>query len=93
MEKLKWRIGSISKLLSPGWGSCYKCQTTWKFVEGHETYVLNGSGMFPLCEKCWEELTPETRLPYYEKLYASWCRSGITQILWRDIEKAVMDGR
>ena len=81
-----WRIGRISHFLTPGFGWCGRCLTTWKFVEGHATYFLwcdevrnprdASSGMFPLCEQCWSDLTPAERLPYYRELNMMWARDG-----------------
>ena len=28
--------------------------------------------MFPLCERCWSDLTPRERWPYYLALFNSW---------------------
>jgi len=87
-NNLGCRIGRVSQWLSPGFSWCEHCKTTWNWVWGHSTAFLwckgedltpdsegrfsGGSGMFPLCELCWRELTPETRLPYYLKVNASW---------------------
>lgn len=48
----------------------------WVGVELHSTWYERGSGMFPLCEGCWAELTPETRLPYYRALWDRWWKSA-----------------
>lgn len=32
----------------------------------------NSWGCLPLCERCWAELTPEARLPFYRALYDAW---------------------
>jgi hypothetical protein len=89
------RIGRISRLVSPGYGWCYKCRTTWNFVEGHITNYKGGRGCFPLCEKCWWGLgTPEARLPYYRMLWDSWTSMGGTEDKeWSDIERAVLEGK
>jgi hypothetical protein len=50
------------------YGSCYKCNITWDQCKGHATPINKSESMFPLCEKCWIELTPEQRLPFYYKL-------------------------
>jgi hypothetical protein len=31
------RIGAISRMLTPHLGWCLRCQTTWAFVDGHDT--------------------------------------------------------
>jgi len=71
-KPLNCRIGWISKLLTPGYSDCTRCRTTWAFVQGHNTRYTQGRSCFPLCRKCWAELTPETRLPYYEKMLKQW---------------------
>ena len=67
-----YRIGKMSKLFTPNLSSCGKCKTTWGFVEPHNTQYSRCYGMFPLCEECWSELTPQERLPYYEQLIKRW---------------------
>lgn len=73
--KHQWRIGrQLATLLGLGigLGGCYKCGTPWDCVRSHTTPFAHYSGCFALCEKCWQELTPQQRLPYYEKLMAQW---------------------
>jgi hypothetical protein len=85
----KLRIGRISDLFAPGYSHCGCCRTNWHFVEGHSTYVPDtGSGMFPLCEQCWAELTPAQRLPFYRKLYDKWPER---QYNWEQLERAVLN--
>lgn len=83
------RIRKISKILAPGYGCCGKCNTTWKFVEPHLTNYKENEGMFPLCEKCWNTLTPHQRLPYYINLYNRWNRDDETEL--ELIKKAVLE--
>lgn len=42
--------------------------TSYMTAEAFAEYGGYGSGICPLCEKCWAELTPEQRLPFYRKL-------------------------
>jgi len=87
------RIGRISKLLYPGYGCCGRCQTVWALVKGHSTDYKPGLGCFPLCEKCWKALVPETRLPYYRQLWEEWKRWGEQdESEWQAIEAAVLAG-
>lgn len=90
-RRFEWRIGRITRRLSPGMGSCYRCKTTWDFVHGHTTNYGGGSGCFPLCEKCWEGLMPEQRLPYYRQLYDEWVKQGRDSRDWGEIEFAVLN--
>lgn len=68
------RIGPIGRLLAPGYGQCGRCRTPWKFAPWHHTSYSEptlascGWGCIALCEKCWAGLTPEQRLPHYERL-------------------------
>lgn len=84
------RIGGISRAVSPGYGCCGKCGTSWLFVEGHSTPYNDHSACFPLCERCWDELTPDERLPYYADLILG---------VWEDPDKwplvktAVLEGK
>ncbi len=84
------RIGRISKTLSPGYGTCGRCDTTWFFVKEHITLFSECEGMFALCEKCWSELTPETRMPFYRELWSEWTDR---RSRWEDVETAVLDGK
>jgi hypothetical protein len=75
-QGLNIRIGRISWLISaPNLSWCYRCHTTWAYVVPHETRYSVSSACFPLCEKCWADLTPEQRLPYYEALISEWMMS------------------
>jgi hypothetical protein len=83
-------LGLLSRLVSFGYSSCGRCGITWNFVKHHSTMYNRGSGMFPLCEYCWSQLTPEERLPFYRDLYYKWHDERIN---WNDIEKAVLSGK
>lgn len=99
------RLGRISQLINPYTGSCGRCHTTWTFVCEHDTPYSDDSGCFPLCEKCWAELTPEQRLPYYRRLWESWpdthrkTAPDGTEIpplpteIWWQIQRAVLAGK
>jgi len=100
MEKLNIRLGTWSQKLAPGFSWCFRCETPWRFVHGHDTpYAYDHQGAvtrscFPLCEKCWAELTPEQRLPYYRQLWDVWTSSGSVEDRdWQGIEAAVLAGR
>lgn len=70
-EVMNLRLGPMGKLLAPGWGDCLRCHTPWKFVHYHTT-SWGRSGCIALCEKCWAELTPQERLPFYRQLVELW---------------------
>ena len=92
------RIGPISQFLTPGYSHCGRCGTTWPFVQAHHTQYELTRGCFPLCEKCWSELIPATRLPYYREMWlrnlTHYTAQEVTQIpVWADIERAVLEGK
>jgi hypothetical protein len=41
-------------------------------VESHDTSYNANHACFPLCQGCWSQLTPDERLPYYERLVDRW---------------------
>lgn len=91
------RIGKISNLLAPGYSHCRRCQTNWRFVTPHDT-DWGWKGCIALCEKCWRELTPEQRLPYYRSLIEWWherwpdLRELSFNEEWALVEEAVLNG-
>jgi hypothetical protein len=88
------RIGRISRLLSPGRGACRRCHTTWRFVKPHHTEYMDWRWCVPLCEKCWSELTPQQRLPYYYDMILEWMKdSDVDTETIVAIQNAVMEGR
>jgi hypothetical protein len=74
-------------------GSCGRCKVSWKWVDGHSTDYGHGRGLFPLCEKCWSELTPKERLPYYEDLMEIWKKQGCQSEYEDEIREAVLAGK
>jgi hypothetical protein len=83
---LNW-IGRIR-----GYGGCLRCGDTWNWAEYHTTqYGREGKGCLPLCRRCWRQLTPDQRLPYYYQLiYDVWWTDGG---VWEEVSKAVLDGK
>jgi hypothetical protein len=68
MELRLWaRVRNIWGRLR-GFGGCLRCGDTWDRTPYHSTYIGAGSSCFPLCERCWRGLSPQERLPYYERL-------------------------
>lgn len=75
-----------------GYGGCLRCYTPWNKTKEHTTryhsckdayHVYNEykdespcGGCFPLCQTCWESLTINQRLPYYEALVTLWSADG-----------------
>ena len=87
---LEKELITIEKLLAPEFGCCYSCGRPWKFAKGHATPYSPSVSCFPLCEKCWERLTPQKRLPFYRELWESW---NDPDVKWEDIKKAVLEGK
>src|SRR4051794_25908270 len=65
-------LANLARGVALGYSSCYRCGMPWKFTEGHATFHSGGHACFPLCESCWAELTPDERLPFYERLIDDW---------------------
>lgn len=66
--------GFFARLAYPTSGTCIRCGMPWRVTKHHVTDVANRNGMFPLCEICWKDLTPQERLPHYKKQYESWLK-------------------
>ena len=81
-------VGYIAHFFSPAFSTCHRCGRPWNITKGHSTYFPPGNGCFPLCEKCWGELTVRERLPYYKELYDSW---SYPKGEWEAIKKAVLE--
>jgi hypothetical protein len=90
------RIGRLGQLLAPGYGWCLRCLTPWVFVSYHATdFGHQGKGCLPLCQKCWDELTPEQRLPFYQELIELWHQAPCDLSFddeWAQVKDAVLKG-
>src|SRR5258708_28202256 len=105
MSTLRKWAARFLQLFAPGFGCCYRCGMPWKFAKQHTTYLEERNGCFALCNKCWQELTPAERLPFYRKLLETWidserearviaARNGVSaEMQWPLIEKAVLEGK
>ena len=94
------RTAEAAKHRGNGYGHCGRCFRPWNICEEHATYYSETQGCFPLCQDCWNEMTPLMRLPFYRDLYASWRHQhfeafgnllGLAE--WEMIKKAVLDGK
>ena len=87
----------VERLLSPGYGCCYRCRRPWTFVPHHDTQYTLSNGCFPLCEACWQELgSAAARMPYYRALWEHWLATSPdpewrreTAAKWPEIANAV----
>jgi len=87
------RLGRLAPHL--GYSRCYRCKTPWYLADRHDTTYIIGRGLCPLCKKCWAELTPEQRLPFYRKLLQSWDYEGrdlTFEQTWEAVRTAVLEG-
>lgn len=84
---------TLSSILNPSYGTCGKCGMPWNKVKYHITNYTISNGCFPLCEECWQKLTPKERLPYYRSLYDRWSELGRNDTDWEQIKKAVLEGK
>lgn len=84
------RTGYESQARFPHLGACLRCRTSWGQVKGHATRITEETGMFPLCELCWMDLTPSLRLPFYRVLFEQWVWDGGSHMDWKDIEAAIL---
>lgn len=100
--RLRKIAGFFARLTSLGYSACGRCGMPWNVTPHHSTDVNENKGMFPLCETCWQDLTPKDRMPYYRKLYESWLvpvilPDGTTykgkNLTWEEIEAAVLAGK
>lgn len=97
-------IAVLEIVSSPGYSGCGRCWRRWNFVEHHSTVYdsdvhqisnnawIGRKCMFPLCEKCWQALNPQERLPYYRHLWEQWEKSSPGYANWSGIEQAVLEG-
>lgn len=94
-DSLNIRIGRLSRLISaPGYSWCHRCHTTWAYVTPHQTRYSDNRACFPLCEKCWADLTPEQQMPYYEKLLTEWAQfNPVDPDVANQIRAAVLAGK
>lgn len=98
------RIGRLSRLWPTARrreaDECLRCHTSFVFSRGHptiaETPLLPGKRYVcgALCHRCWRDLTPSERLPYYQRLWLA--RRGENPrenaLAWAAIEAAVLAG-
>lgn len=72
---------------------CLCCSRPFTQAAPKNTYWGAG-GMAPLCQGCWDTLTPEQRLPYYREVWQEWERiNPVHNYQWEPIEHAVMEGK
>ena len=55
-----------------GYSGCSRCGDRWNWKEKHVVPCGGASGMFPLCEECYQECSPEERYHYCRELGKEW---------------------
>lgn len=53
-------------------GGCSSCLRPWRVLDKHYTPFTPERACFPLCETCWQSMTPQERLPHYRMLWNLW---------------------
>ena len=77
-----------------GYSNCSRCGDSWDWKEDHEIpYKRDAEGrirglMFPVCEECYQEISPEERLEYCIRLWKSW-GSPPDKVDWDIVKKEV----
>lgn len=79
-------------LFHKGYATCGKCNKTWDVVPSHNTYYKMHTAVFALCEKCWQSLTPEDRVPYYKRMIDKYWSEKDKNENWDLIQSAVLEG-
>ena len=94
--RIRKLIGDFTQLFNIHYSACGRCNRHWGICKRHSTDVVRGVwGCFPLCEDCWQELTPEERLPYYRAHYERGMEGSdpYEDGTWEDMKKAVLEGK
>ncbi len=60
-----------------GFGECANCHMPWKYVKGQDIKYSDSGGMFPICVKCFEILSPPEIDSYIEALVHRWAKDSI----------------
>ena len=55
-----------------GYGGCDRCDDRWNWKKPHTIWYSDAGGMFPLCEECYQEITPQERYDYCKNLWIEW---------------------
>ena len=59
---------------SKGYSGCLCCGDKWNWKPKHIIPYGNAAGMFPLCDECYDRLSPEERYHYCQELWRDWGR-------------------
>lgn len=83
-QRRHWRVGRWGRILCiwqrVGEG-CLRCETDYRYVRAHPTPYTGTDrtdtrALVVLCNACWFDLEPDTRLPYYGRLLNLWRATG-----------------
>jgi hypothetical protein len=89
-----WPHGQAPRVLRairrlPG---CLRCGIAYDDEPFHSTPYTPYRDLFPLCETCWQALTVEQRLVFYELLLMWWYEDGWDGKEHEAIRQAVVSG-
>ena len=62
-------IVGVLRLLSPGYGYCFKCGLPWNHCKSKDVYLSESESAFATCCVCWDNSTLEELKSYYTESY------------------------
>ncbi len=70
----RWEDNELLRIKVAGQQRCRRCrrkppEDPYKWHEWHFTEYGDGLSIGPLCQRCWQALTPAKRLPFYQGLW------------------------
>ena len=77
--KYRWIKNFIGNI--KGYGHCLNCGDTWDYKKAVIIPYDDSNGMFPLCEECFTQLSPETIIEFCHLQNTVWDEEGFTKIL------------
>ena len=69
-------IVGILRLLSPGYGYCFKCGLPWNHCKSKDVYLSESEGAYATCDVCWNNSTLEELKSYYTESYRQYWLDG-----------------
>lgn len=81
------RLGRWSQILAPGYSSCTRCRTPWRFVRERTVWYTPSSGQFALCVRCWDETHVAQRVIAHMLVSE---RNDLSEETFEDIEQAII---
>lgn len=94
---LRREMAVFLRLTAPQYSNCARCGLPWKYVDGHTVWYDfrerdRQTGIFAICEDCWNETVPSEHLMYSHN--SVFHRQGNTKEearrTWRRVKPAVV---